>query len=135
MAASTTVADRNAILDTYFNALNGGFMRFADGIRPANADTAISGNQSLADLVFGSPAFAAALSASKAANAITQDTSANATATCTWGTLQISTSANLSAARKTDFSVGTSGQDVNLNSVAISSGAAVSISAFTGTMA
>ena len=132
----TAVARRNAALDTVFDSLNSGNLRVADGTQPTDADTALGAQVSLADLPFGSTAFAAASAGSKAANAITQDSSANASSTATWGTTQATGVAfSGSNARVMDFSVGTSGANLNLNSVAISSGAAVSVSSFTATMA
>lgn len=128
------VADRNATLDTIFNALNSGKFIIADGTQPTDADTALGSQVDLADLAFGSTAFAAAATGSKSANAITQDSSANASSTATWATLIISANA-FSGARKLDMSVGTSGANLNLNSVAISSGAAVSVSSLTVSMA
>lgn len=127
----TNIASRNSALDTVFNALNSGSFRVADGTQPTDADTALGAQVDLADLTFGATAFAAASSASKSANAITQDSSANATSTATWCTLQASGVAfSGSNARVMDMSAGTSGANVNFNSVAISSGAAVSISSF-----
>lgn len=132
----TNIASRNSALDTVFNNLNSGSLRIADGTQPTDADTALGAQVDLADLVFGATAFAAAASASKAANAITQDSSANASSTATWATLQDTGVAfSGSNARRMDMSVGTSGANLNFNSVAISSGAAVSVSSLTITMA
>ena len=134
--AKTAVARRNAALDTVFDTLNSGSLRVADGTQPTDADTALGAQVDLADLTFGATAFAAASAGSKAANAITQDSAANASSTATWGTMQASGVAfSGSNARVMDFSVGTSGANLNLNSVAISSGAAVSVSSFTCTQA
>lgn len=130
----TNAADRNATLDTVFNALNSGKLIVADGTQPVDADTALGAQVDLADLAFGSTAFAAASAGSKAANAITQDSSINATSTATWATLIISVNA-FSGARKMDMSVGTSSANLNFNSVAFSSGAACSVSSLTITMA
>lgn len=121
----TAVASRNAGLDSAFDVLNGGKLRIYDSTQPTDADTALGSQVLLADLALNATAFAAASSGSKTANSITQDSSADATGTASWGTL--TTSANV---RKLDYSVGTSGCDMNMNSVAISSGAAVSCSSF-----
>jgi hypothetical protein len=132
----TAAARRNAALDTVFDTLNSGNVRIADGTQPTDADTALGAQVDLADLAFGSTAFAAASAGSKAANAITQDSSANATSTATWATTQATGVAfSGSNARVMDFSVGTSSANLNLNSTAISSGAAVSISSLTMSMA
>jgi hypothetical protein len=134
--AKTNIARRNAALDTAFDALNNGSLRVADGTQPTDADTALGAQVSLADLVFGATAFAAASAASKAANAITQDSSINSSATATWATLQASGVAfSGSNARIQDMSVGTSGANLNFNSVTFSSGAACQVTALTITQA
>lgn len=126
----TCVAFRNSALDSAFDQCNSGKYRVYDGTQPTDSDTALGAQVLLADLTLGSTAFAAASSGSKAANAITQDSSADATGTATWASLL-----NSSNVRKMDMSVGTSGANLNLNSVAISSGAAVSVSSLTITQA
>jgi transcriptional regulator of nitric oxide reductase len=125
----TAVLIRNSALDV-FDTLNSGKLRIYDLVQPTDADTAIVGQTVLADLTLNATAFAAASSGSKAANAITSDSSADATGTATWGSLLTSGSV-----RKLDFSAGTSGANLNLNSVAISALAAVAVSAFTITQA
>ena len=124
----TAVAKRNASLDLVFDSLNSGNLRVADGTQPTDADTALGAQVSLADCALGATAFAAASAGSKTANAITQDSAINATSTATWGTLQATGVAfSGSNARVHDFSVGTSGANLNFNSVAFSSGAACQI--------
>lgn len=124
------VLSRNVALDAAFDVLNSGKLRIYDGTQPTDADTAIGAQVLLADLALNATAFAAGGSGAKVANAITADASADATGTATWGSLLTSGSV-----RKFDYSVGTSGANLNLNSVAISAGAAVSCTAFTVTMA
>jgi hypothetical protein len=132
----TNAARRNAGLDTAFDALNSGSLRVADGTQPTDADTALGAQVSLADLTFGATAFAAASAGSKAANSITQDSAINASSTATWATLQASGVAfSGSNARIMDMSVGTSGANLNFNSVAFSSGAVCSVSSLTITQA
>lgn len=128
--SKTRVAGRNAALDAVLDVLNGGKLRIYDGTQPTDADTALGAQVVLAELALNATFGAAASSATKTANAITSDTSADATGTATWFSLL--TSAN---ARVIDGSVGTSGANLNLNSVAISSGATVSVTALTVTMA
>ena len=129
---STGVARRNAALDSAFDSLTSGHLMVYDSTQPVSADTALGAQVLLADLSFGSPAFAAASAGSKAANSITQDSSANATGTATWATLVPTSRATVGFH---DMSAGTSGANLNFNSVAISSGAAVSVSSLTLTMA
>lgn len=116
----------NAAVDT---VLDSGYLRIYDGTQPTDADTALGAQVMLAELTLAATAFAAASAASKAAGAI-GSIAAAATGTATWGSFV--TSGNT---RVLDFSVGTSGANLNLNSVAISSGATVACSSFTLTMA
>lgn len=125
------VARRNAALNAALDTvLDGGFLRIYDGAQPTDADEAIGAQVLLAELTLNATAFAAASGGSKAANAITSDSSANATGTATWGALVTS-----GGTRLFDFSVGTSGANLNLNTVSIVASATVSCSAFTVTMA
>lgn len=127
----TAEARRNAALNAAFDTvLDSGSLRIYDGTQPTDADTALGAQVLLAQLTLNATAFAAASGGSKAANAISDDTSADASGTATWGSLVTS-----GATRLMDFSVGTSGANLNLNSVAISAGANVSCSAFSVTMA
>lgn len=126
----TAVASRNAGLDTVFNALNSGLFRIYDGTQPADADTALSGNTKLAELALGATAFAAASAGSKAANAITQDSSADAAGTASWATL-IKSGGVRASDTVMDMSAGTSGANLNLNTTTIGAGAIVSCSSLT----
>jgi hypothetical protein len=89
--------------------------------------TAISTQNVLADLTMNATAFGSAVAGVATANAITADSSADLTGTASWFRLYKSDNTTVIC----DGSVGTSGADLNLNSVAISSGAAVTITAFT----
>ena len=129
---STGIASRNLALNAAFDILNSGHLFIQDSTQPVSADTALGAQVKLADLTLNATAFAAAASASKSANSITQDSSADASGTATWATLVASTRATVGTL---DMSVGTSGANLNLNSVAISSGAAVSCSSLTITQA
>lgn len=119
----------SAAADAVTALLNSGKLRIYDGSQPATANTAITTQNLLAELTFNSTAFGAASNGVATANAITSDTSADATGTATWfralksdGTTPVF-----------DGSVGTSSADLVLNSTAISSGAQVSITSFTYT--
>jgi hypothetical protein len=63
---------------------NGALLRIYDGTRAADADTAIGAQVLLAELVCGTPFAPGAASGVLTANAITQDSSANASGTATW---------------------------------------------------
>jgi hypothetical protein len=125
-----SVASRNLALNAALDVLNSGNILILDGTQATDADTAIGAQVTLAQLTFGSTAWAAAASASKAANAITQDSTADATGTASW--YRMRTSGNVAV---WDGEAGTSGANLNFNSVAIAAGAAVQITAFTATMA
>ena len=84
----------------------------------------------LAELALSATFAPAAAAGVLTANAITTDASADATGTATWGTLTTS-----AGTRIVDFSVGTAGADLNLNSVAITVGGSVAVSALTITFA
>lgn len=129
--AKTTAARRNAMLDNYTANANTGFLRIYDGTQATNADTAVGAQVLLAELTMNATAFAAASAGSASANAITADSSANATGTATWFRLLASNGTTVLS----DGSVGTATSNLILNSVAISSGASVSVTAFTVTMA
>lgn len=118
----------NAKVDAQAALLNSGFLDLYDGSQPATADTAIGAQVKLARLTFGNPAFGAAVAGVATANAITQDSSADATGTASWFRALTS-----GGAAVMDGTVGTSGANLNVNSVAISAGAAVQVSAFTMT--
>jgi hypothetical protein len=77
----TTVASRNLGLDTECDQLNNGYMRIYSGSVPATSDTALGAQVLLAEGRFGATAFAAASGASKTANALTADASADASGT------------------------------------------------------
>jgi hypothetical protein len=108
--------------------LNNAYLRIYDGAQPADADTAISGNNLLAELRLGNPAFGAAVNGAATANAIAGVTAA-ATGTASWFRLLATDGSTVIM----DGSAGTSGCNLNLNSVAIECGAAVSIASFTFT--
>lgn len=123
------VARRNEALDAFLNNANSGKLRIYSGTQPANADTALSGNTLLAELTMNATAFGASASGVATANAITQDSAADATGTAAFFRLLESDGTTVVM----DGSVGTTGADLNINSVAIQSGAAVSVTAFTVT--
>lgn len=112
---------------------SGAKLRIYSGTQPVNADTGLSGNTLLAELALSATPFGAAVDntdkATATANAVTADTSADAAGTATW--FRVVTSGGTTI---WDGSVGTTGADMNLNSVAITLGANVSISGWTFTM-
>lgn len=130
MANNPFISDTaaNAAANAVTALLNSGFLEIYNGTQPANANTAVSGQTMLAKLTFGTPAFGSAVAGVATANAITS-ASAAATGTASWFRAYKSDGTTVVF----DGSVGTSGCDLNLNSVSISSGASVSVTSFTYT--
>lgn len=110
--AITTLAGASALLRIY------------DGTRPATGGTATT---LLAELTCNATFAPAASGGVLTLNAITADASANATGTATWFRIVKSDGTT----HVMDGNVGTSGSDLNFNSVAFASGANVSVSSFT----
>lgn len=77
--ASLATAQRSRAADAVTARCNNGFLRFYNSTPPANANTALSGNTTLATAGFGATAFGAASNGVATANAITADASADAT--------------------------------------------------------
>lgn len=106
--------------------LNNGYIRIYTGAAPANPQAAATGTL-LAELRFAATAFGAANGTGlSTANAIAGVTAGN---TGTAGYCRILKSDGTTAIA--DLTVGTSGQDLNLNSLSIATGASVSITSFT----
>lgn len=108
---------------------NNGYLRIYSGVQPTDPDTALSGNVLLAELRFGATAFGAAVAGVAAANAITKDSTADATGTAAF--FRVFKSNGTTALW--DGTVGTSGADLNINTVSIQANAEVSVTAFTYT--
>lgn len=81
---NVALARRNEALDAIANDFNNGYARVYNGTKPTNADTALSGNTLLAELRFAATAFPAASGGVLTANALTADSSADATGTPTF---------------------------------------------------
>ncbi len=123
------VARRNEMLDALTNNANSGLLRLYSGTRPTNADTALSGNTLLAQLTLNATSAGAASGGVWTANAITSDSSADATGTASFARLFESDGTTVIA----DFSLGTSGTEVIVNTTSIVSAAVVSCSSMTVT--
>lgn len=126
MAIGLTTAARNNMLDEIAALVDAGAgagkVRIYDGTRATDANTAIGAQVLLAELTMSDPAFPAAASGALTANAITDDTSADATGTATW--FRVVDSNNNAVF---DGDVGTSGSDLNLNSTSITAGITVEV--------
>lgn len=126
-----STASRNTMIDSWTALLNGGSIRIYDGTRPATPETAVSTQVLLAELTFNATAFAAASSASATANAITADTSANATGTASWA--RVLTSGGTAVGDLTVTATG-GGGDMQFPNPSIVASAQVSLTSFTVSM-
>ena len=126
MAISIRTSLRNTRLDTITTDIGtSGSLRFYDGTPPASANAALSGNTLLATLACSATFAAAASGGVLTANAISSATAA-ATGTASFFRLLRPDGTTVVL----QGTVNTSGADLNLNSVAITSGGTVSVSSF-----
>lgn len=120
-----SLARRNANVDSVTAALNGGTLQWYDGSQPATPDTAITTQTLLATNNLNATAAGASSGGTATFNAISSATIA-ASGTVAWFRLFSS-----GAVAVADGTVGTSGCDINVNSVAFSSGATLSVTSLT----
>lgn len=135
MALNTQLANAtvNGQADNLAARLNSGFLRIYDGTQPATADTAISTQVLLAELTFSATAAPAAVAGLITFNALTADSSANATGTPTWFRAVQSNGTTVVM----DGTVGASGANLNLTGLTggqIIIAGTVSVSGFTHTV-
>jgi hypothetical protein len=133
-ASRTTGANaaRDAALNAVTATVNNGTLRIYSGTAPANADASLSGNTLLAQLTLGATAFGAAASGVATANAISADTSADATGTPTFFRLLASNGTTVVY----QGTAGASGQELNLSNLSggqIVAGGSVSVTSLTVT--
>lgn len=127
-----TQARGAAMLDSLVDALDtggAGTIKIYTTAQAATADTAIGAQVLLATLTFSATAFGAATTADPSvatAASITDDSSADATNTAAWARWASGAGTTI-----LDCTVGTSGADINFNTVSFVSGATVSITALT----
>lgn len=136
MASNLFLSDEaaKAGADAVAAKCNSGTIKIYDGTQAADANTAVGAQVLLATLTFGATAFGASAAAgttpnrkaTATANAITGDTSADATGTATW--FRILKSDGTSVVM--DGSVGTSGCDLNLATTSLVAGVDVEITSF-----
>jgi hypothetical protein len=126
-------ATANAQANALARLLDNGYLRIYSGSQPANADTAVGSQVLLAELRFAATSAPSAVNGVLTFNAITSDSSANATGSAAWfravgadGTAVV-----------LDGSVGVtgSGNNLELSTVSIAENALVSITSFTHTVA
>jgi hypothetical protein len=124
-AAASAAAD--AVVDR-IDTGGAGTIKIYTGTIPTDADTALGAQTLLATLTFSATAFGSASNGVATANSITSDTSADATGTAAWARI-----ANGAGTTQMDVTVGTSGEDINFNTVSFVSGATVAITSLTYT--
>lgn len=122
--AYDTVSIRNAMLDTITTRAGASaLLRIYDGTRPATGGTATT---LLAELTCNATFAPAASSGVLTLNAITQDSSANATGTATWFRIVKADGTTFVL----DGNVAASGSDLNLTPATIVAAQPVSVSSF-----
>jgi hypothetical protein len=123
-------ARKNAMLDTFTSGIGSSpLLRIYDatGGVPANANTALGSQVLLGTLTFSATPFPAAATGTLTANAITQDSSADATGTAAFYRI-LNSAGTVTYAQGT---VGTSGADLNLNTTSIVAGGPISVTSLT----
>lgn len=125
-AAASAAAD--AVVDLIDAGAGAGTIKIYTATIPTNANTALGAQTLLATLTFSDPAFGAAANGVATASAITSDSSADATGTAAWARI-----ADSNGNTVMDVTVGTSGDDINFNTVSFVAGAVISISSLTYT--
>lgn len=129
-AAASAAAD--AVVDR-IDSGGAGTIKIYTGTIPTDADTAIGAQTKLATLTFSATSFGAATDANPGglitANAITSDTSADATGTAAWARILTQGGGTTIC----DVSVGTATSTIIFNTVAFTSGSTIAITSFTFT--
>lgn len=126
--AGFSTATRNAMMDAIRTALDAGSgttgatLNIYTATRPASG-AAITSQTLLGTLTCSSSCASAASNGTITFNTITQDSAADASGTATWGR-----AFNKSGTFVMDFSVGTSGAELNLSNNVITAGGPISIS-------
>lgn len=129
MALNTQLSNAavNAMADALSALLNNGYLRIYDGTQAATADTALGAQVLLAELRFNATAAPASTVGLLTFNAITSDSSANASGTASWFRCLKSDGTTVVM----DGTVGTSGTNMIIATTSISAGQTVSCSSFT----
>jgi hypothetical protein len=105
-------------------------LRIYSGVKPTNAEAALSGNTQLAALVMSDPAFGAAVNGQAVAGPIASDV-ADANGTATFFRCGSMNSGVFTTVIQGE--IGTAGSDINLNATALAIGGLVAVSSLTYT--
>jgi hypothetical protein len=130
LSASLANTLANAIDDSFNAGSGAATIKIYTGSQPATADTAASGTL-LATFTLGDPAFGAASGGVITLNGTPLTVAAAATGTAGWFRAESNGGSTLTVL---DGSVGTSGNQINLNTTSITSGVNVTITSGTITM-
>ena len=127
MTLGYNVALRNSRLNditALIDAVSNGLLRIYNGARPATGGAATT---LLGELTFSATSFPAAASGTMSANAITGDSSADASGTATWFRIVDSSGGHVM-----DGSIGllASGADLELNTVTVAAGVTINVTQF-----
>lgn len=133
MALNTQLSNSlvNGQADYLATQLNNGYLRIYSGTQPATADTALSGNTLLAELRFNATAAPAASAGVLTFNAITQDSSADASGTATFFRALKSDGTTVMF----DGTVGTSAANLIVPTTTVTATQPFSVTSFTYTVA
>ena len=139
MAIRLSTGTRNFILDSGLNTLfdTDGAINIYSGTIPANADADVGAGTLLATLTFSTDWIGAASSGTSTLAAITSDTNVDASGTAAWFRIydvSEGVTGASSTKRRIDGTVGTSGADLNFNTVTFVAGGTAAISSFTITL-
>lgn len=129
MATRLSNSGRSNACDAVVDTLDSGTIQIRTGAQPTNVDDAASGTL-LGTLTFGGTAFGAASNGVATANAITSDTSADASGTAAHARILTS-----GAAIKADCTCGQGSGDINFDNNVIVAGGTIAISSATWTQA
>ena len=130
---AAAIAAANAIVDLVDAGSGAGYVQILDGAQPAGVDVAIGAQNVLSQHTMSDPAYGNATDGDPGgvatANAIADDTSANATGTAAWFRQFDSDGTPI-----LDGSVGTATSNMIIDSVAIVAGQTVKVNSCTVTM-
>jgi hypothetical protein len=130
MSLKISTGARNAAAEAITDLLDGGTIKIYTGSAPANPQAAPTGTL-LGTLTFANPAFGAASTGTVTANAITGDTSADATGTAGW--CRLATSGG-TATIDGDVTATGGGGLLELATVSVAAGVAINVTSCSFTM-
>ncbi len=115
------------MLTALIDNLNSGKLRIYSGTRPTDADAALSGNTLLAELTLAATSFPAPVAGTLTANAIVQDSAADATGTASFARLFEADGTTVVM----DLSVGVSASEINFSTLSFVANLIVQVTSLT----